>query len=71
MLQFGASQLADTLAAYRTQLAKSPPSSPEALLQMESGWLTSVMAGIGLDPEKAPAPAPQAPAGKPTAAVRP
>lgn len=67
VLRFGASQLRAMLEGYRAQLAKSPPPSPEALLQMESRWLAGVMAGIGLDPEKPPPAAPQAPAGKPAA----
>jgi tetratricopeptide (TPR) repeat protein len=68
VLQFGASQLQGALGSYRKQLAETPPPSIEAMTQLEAGWLTSVMAGIGLEPEKVPPSAPQAPAGKPAAA---
>jgi tetratricopeptide (TPR) repeat protein len=68
VLQFGASQLQGALGSYRKQLAESPPSSVEALTQLEAGWLTGIMAGIGLEPERVPPSAPQAPTGKPAAA---
>jgi tetratricopeptide (TPR) repeat protein len=69
VLRFGASQLQEALGSYRQQLAGNPPPSIETLTHLEAQWLTSIMAGIGLDPEKVPPGAPQAPAGKPAAAT--
>jgi tetratricopeptide (TPR) repeat protein len=48
IVRYGRAELYSALQAYRSQIAKTPPASPEEALEAEAKYLGSIIAGIGI-----------------------